>query len=83
MYLLAHATRKPTGPTNLLREKDNQTDNSITQVMKKEVDQLVPLQPTWHNLSANIIRIFNRRHMPNEWFSHSSRIAYCMVANGV
>jgi hypothetical protein len=33
MYLVAHATRKPPGPTNLFGKEDNQTDNSITQIM--------------------------------------------------
>jgi hypothetical protein len=65
MYLVAHATRKPPGPKNLFREEDNQTGNSITQVMQEETDQAVPLLPTWHNLGANISRIVNRRHMPN------------------
>jgi hypothetical protein len=65
MYLVAHETSKTPGPTNLFREEDNQTDNSITQVMQEDTDQVIPLLPTWHNLSANIIRIVNRRHMPN------------------
>jgi hypothetical protein len=65
MYLVAHATRKPPRPANLFREEDNQTDSSITQVMQEEADQVIPLLLTWHNRSANISRIFNRRHMPN------------------
>jgi hypothetical protein len=83
MYLVARATRKPPGPTNLFREEDNQTDNSITQVMQEEADQMVPILPTWHNISANVSRIVNRRHMPNDWFSYSSRLAYHVVANSV
>jgi hypothetical protein len=66
MYVVAHATRKPPGPTNLFREEDNQTNNSITQVVQEEMDQVVPLLPTWHNLGANISRIVNRRHTPND-----------------
>jgi hypothetical protein len=66
MYLVAHATRKTPGPTRLFREEDNQTYNSITQVMQDEADQVVLLLPTWHNLNANISRIVNRRHMPND-----------------
>jgi hypothetical protein len=66
IYLVSHARGKPPGPTNLFREKDNQTDNSITQVMQEEADQMIPLLPTWHNLSANASMIFNRRHMPND-----------------
>jgi hypothetical protein len=66
MYLVSHATGKPTGPPNLFREEDNNTDNSITQVMQEEVDQVVLLLTTWTNLSANFNRIFNRRHMPND-----------------
>jgi hypothetical protein len=65
MYLVAHATRKLPRPANLFREEDNQTDSSITQVMQEEVDQVIKLWPTWHNLSANISRIVNGRHMPN------------------
>jgi hypothetical protein len=65
MYLVAHATRKPPRPINLFREEDNQTDNSITQVMQEEADQVITLLPTRHNLGANISSIFNRRHMPN------------------
>jgi hypothetical protein len=65
MYLVAHATRKPPRPANLIREEDNQTDSSITQVMQEEADQVILLLPTWHNLSANISRLFNRRHMSN------------------
>jgi hypothetical protein len=53
-------TRKP------LREGDNQTDSSITQVMQEETDQVIPFLPTRHNLGENISRIVNRRHMPND-----------------
>jgi hypothetical protein len=56
---------KPPIPANLFREEDNQTDSSITQVMQEEADQLIPFLPTCHNLSVNISRIVNRRHMPN------------------
>jgi hypothetical protein len=66
MYLVAHATRKPPIPSNLFREEDNQTDSSITQVMQEGVDQVIPLLSTWHNLRANISRIVNIRHMPND-----------------
>jgi hypothetical protein len=66
MYLVAHATRKPPGPTNLFIEEDNQTDNSITQVIQEEINQWFPLLPTWNNLGANISRIVSRRHMPND-----------------
>jgi hypothetical protein len=65
MYLVAHETRKPPRPANLFREEDNHKDNSITQVMQEEADQVIPFLPTWHNLSANTSRIVNRRHMPN------------------
>jgi hypothetical protein len=66
MYLVARATRKPPRPKNVCREEDYQADNSITQVMQEEADQMVPLLPTWNNLGANISRIVNRRHMPND-----------------
>jgi hypothetical protein len=66
MYLAAHATRKPPRPKNVCREEDYQTDSSITQVMQEEADQMVPLLPTWNNIGANISRIVNRRHMPND-----------------
>jgi hypothetical protein len=66
MYLVAHATRKPPGPTKLFRKEDTQTDNSITQIMQEKADQMVPLLPTWYNLSANVSRIVNRRHTANE-----------------
>jgi hypothetical protein len=65
VYLVAHATRKPLRPANLIREEDNQTYSSITQVVQEEADQVIPLLPTYHNLSANISRIVNRGHMPN------------------
>jgi hypothetical protein len=65
MYLVDHATRKPPRPANLFREEDNQTDNSITQVMQEEEDKVIPLLYTWYKLSANISRIVNRRNMPN------------------
>jgi hypothetical protein len=83
MYLVAHATRKPPGPENLFREEDNQTDSSITQVVQEEADQVIPFMPTWHNLSANISRILNRRHMPNNLLSHGIRLTQCMIANRV
>jgi hypothetical protein len=66
MYVVAHTTRKPPGPSNIFREEDNKTDSSITQVMQENADQMVLLLPTCHNLSANISRIVNRRHMPND-----------------
>jgi hypothetical protein len=81
MFLVAHATRKPPRPANLLREEDNQAYSSITQVVQEEVDQVIPLLPTWHNLSANISRSVNRRHMSNNLISHSSSLTYCMIAN--
>jgi hypothetical protein len=65
MYLVAHATRKPQRPANLFRYENGQTDSSITQVMQEEMDQVITILPTWHNLSADISRIFNRRHIPN------------------
>jgi hypothetical protein len=65
MYLVSHETRKPPRPENLFREEDNDTDSSITQVMQEVVDPLISLLPTWYNFSANISRIVNRRHMPN------------------
>jgi hypothetical protein len=65
MYLVYHATRKTPRPANLFREEDNQTYNSITQVVQEEADQMFRLLPTWHNLGANISRIVNRRHMTN------------------
>jgi hypothetical protein len=65
MYLVAHATRKPQRPENLFREEDNQTYISITQVMQEEEDQVIPLLPTWNNIGANISRVVNIRHMPN------------------
>jgi hypothetical protein len=49
-----------------LREGDNQTDSSITQVMQEEADQVIPLLPTWKNIGANISRIVNRKHMPDD-----------------
>jgi hypothetical protein len=79
MYLVAHETRKSPRPENLFIEEDNQTDSSITQVMQEETDEVIPLLPTWHNLSENIIRIFNRRHIPNNLICHSSRCTYCMI----
>jgi hypothetical protein len=66
MFLVAHATRKPPGHTKFFREEDNHKDTSITQVMQEDTDQMVLLLPTWHNLGANISRIVNRRHMPND-----------------
>jgi hypothetical protein len=66
MYLVAHATRKTPRPANLFIKEDNQTDSSITQVMQEEADRVIPFLPTWNNLSANISRIVNRRHMPND-----------------
>jgi hypothetical protein len=65
MYLVAHAKRKPPIPANLFRDEDNQTDSSIIQVMQEEADQVIPLPPTWHNLSKKISRIVNIRHMTN------------------
>jgi hypothetical protein len=65
MYLVDHAARKPPRPENVFRDENNQTDSSITQVMQEEMDQVISLLPTWHNLSANISRIVIRRHMPN------------------
>jgi hypothetical protein len=76
MYLVAHATRKPPRTENLFIEEDNQTDSSITQFMQEEADQVITLLPTWHNFSANISRIVNRRHMPNNCLSHGSRPTY-------
>jgi hypothetical protein len=64
VYLFVDATRKPQRPENLIIEEDNQTDTSITKFMKEEADQVIPFLPNWHNLSANVIRIFNRRNMP-------------------
>jgi hypothetical protein len=66
MYLVAHARRKPPGTTNLFREEDTPTDNSITQVMQKETDQVVQLLTKSHNLGANISRIVNIRYMSND-----------------
>jgi hypothetical protein len=83
MYVVAHETRKPRRLANLLIEEDNQTDISITQVMQEEADQVIPLLPTWHNLSDNISRIFNRGHMPNNLLSHSRRLVYYMISNRV
>jgi hypothetical protein len=40
-----------------LREGDNQTDSSITQDVKEEADQVIPLLSTWNNRGANISRI--------------------------
>jgi hypothetical protein len=64
MYLVAHATRKPPRPATLFREEDNQTDSSITQFMQKEVDQVIPFLPTWHNLSAHISSIVKEGTSP-------------------
>jgi hypothetical protein len=55
-----HSTSKP------LREGDNQTDRSVTQLMQEEMNQVIPLLPTWNNLGVNISRIVNRRNMPND-----------------
>jgi hypothetical protein len=38
MNLVSHATRKAPGPTNIFREEDNQTDNSITHIMQEKAD---------------------------------------------
>jgi hypothetical protein len=66
MYVVVHATKKPPGTTNLISEEDNQTDNSITQIIKEKLDKKVLLLSTRHNLSANFSRIVNRRHIPND-----------------
>jgi hypothetical protein len=66
MYLVAHAIRKLPRPTNLFSEEDNQTGKSIAQVMQEKMDQVMPIMPTRHDLCAEIRRIVNRRHMPND-----------------
>jgi hypothetical protein len=45
MYLVAHATGKPLGPTHLFSEEENHTGKSITQVMHEKMDQVVPFLP--------------------------------------
>jgi hypothetical protein len=66
-YVLSCPCKKETPKTSKpLRERDNHTDSSITQVMQEEADQVIPLLPTWNNLGSNISRIVNRRHMPND-----------------
>jgi hypothetical protein len=62
----AQATRKPSGPTYLFSEEDNQIYNSIAQIISEKTDQMLLLPPTWNNLSANVRRIFNRRHISND-----------------
>jgi hypothetical protein len=65
-YLVAHATRKPPGPANLLERGIIRQNSSITQVMQEEANQVIPLLTTRHNLCTNISRIVNIRHMPND-----------------
>jgi hypothetical protein len=65
MYLVDDATRKPPRPANLFREEDNQTDSSITHIMQEDAAKVIKFLPTWHNLSANMSKIVNRRHMTN------------------
>jgi hypothetical protein len=66
-YVLSCPCNKETPKTSKpLREGDNQTDSPITQVMQEEANQVIPILPTWNNLGANISRIVNRRHMPND-----------------
>jgi hypothetical protein len=65
-YVFSCPCNKKTPKTSKpLREGDNQTDSSTTQVMQEETDQVIPFLPTRHNLGENIIRIVNRRHMAN------------------
>jgi hypothetical protein len=66
-YVLSCPCNKETPNTSKpLREGDNQTDSSITQVMQEEVNKVIPLLPAWNNLAANTSRIVNRSHMPND-----------------
>jgi hypothetical protein len=83
MYVVAHATRKPPGPTNLFREEDNHIGKSITQIMQEKTDQMVLILPTWHNLGADFSRVVLRRHMPNDRFSHRIWLVYHMLENQV
>jgi hypothetical protein len=83
MYLVAHVTRKPPRPAKVFREENNKTDSSITQVTQEETDQVILFLPTCHNLSANIRRIVNRRHMVTNLLSDDRRLTYCMVENRV
>jgi hypothetical protein len=65
-YVFGCPCNKETPKTSKpLREGDNQTDSSITQVMQEETDQVILFIPTRHNLGENISRIFNRSHMAN------------------
>jgi hypothetical protein len=81
-YVFSFPCNKETPKTSKpVIEGDNQTDSSITQFMQEETYQVIPLLATWHNLGANISRIFNRRHMPNDLLSHGSILTYCMIAN--
>jgi hypothetical protein len=66
-YVFSCPCNKETPKTRkALKEGDNQTDSSITQVMQEEMDQVIPFLPTQHNLGANISRIVNRRHTAND-----------------
>jgi hypothetical protein len=62
MYLVDHATRKPPRPENLSER------GIIRHIVKshKSCRRRWIFLSTWHNLGANISRIFNRRHMPND-----------------
>jgi hypothetical protein len=68
MYVIAHEIWKRPGPTNIFSEEDNQTDptHSINKVMREKANQVIVLLSTRHSLSANIHRIVNIGHMPNE-----------------
>jgi hypothetical protein len=67
MYLVAHATRKPPGPTNLFREEDNHTDKiNHTNHVGGDGSNGSASSHTIHNLGKNFSRIVNRRHMPND-----------------
>jgi hypothetical protein len=66
-YLFSFPCNKETPRTSKpLREGDNHKENSSIQVTQEDANQTIPLLPTWNNLGANIIRIVNRRHMPND-----------------
>jgi hypothetical protein len=83
-YVFSCPCNKETPKTSKpLRQGDNQTDSSITQVMQEDTDQVISLLPAWHNLGANISRIVKRRYMPNDWLSHDSRLPYCIITNWV
>jgi hypothetical protein len=63
MYLTAHATGKPPGPTKLFMEEDNQMLNQQGHVATfQSGDQA---SGNLASLGADISRVFHRRNMDN------------------